>query len=728
MNTVTYAFPTAFKKRVLAACILGFGSISGPNGYARESLQIEEIIVTAEKRAASIQDTSIAVSAFSQSSLDRSGVSDVGDLALKVPSMHLQVPQGVVWLSMRGVGNVNPTAGGDNGVAFHYDGVYMGTASSAMADMWDLERVEVLRGPQGTLFGRNSTGGSINIITAKPSDDFEAKLDFTVGNYQLFQTRAVLNVPSNMVNSRFSLVVSERDGYQENQFPGGIDGNEDSSWIGRMSFEIAVGDQADLLLSFMGAESDGAASSPQRIGDDWLNPLYSAPILGGPAQPKLSDPHKTRKNLKEDSYSSTYGGIATLSTDLANTSLKIIGSHFEIERRALTDFDGSEVDLIGFADADDSRQTSYELQWSDNGSGAVKWIVGATYFEMDNSRRNDMDFNFIPFTIVLDGELEAESSALFGQTTFGLSNFLDLTLGARYTTDKKANTGFNILPGPGGAVTVPVGSDIDDDAVLGKVSLDWRVTEDRLLYAALSRGYKSGAVQVNSAGDTSTDPEFVTSFEIGSKNMLWDSRVMLNVALYRAEYQDVQQYFYEFESAAPTPSVLNAGDATVWGVEADFNLLLSESFKVDGAVGYTNSEYDGFVTDDISDPVNLDKDIGGNQMAFTPEWSVNMGAEYSFSSTIGAWTVRGDYTYRSENFFTTFEDDFRSQDSFSTVDARLVFTSVNEKWTAELFAKNITDEEIVNTMLILGGPFLVENPVGWYSPPRTYGLRVGANF
>ena len=217
---------------ILACCI-------GPPAAADV---LEEVVVTAQKREQSLQDVPLSMSAFTQDALDKKGIAGLMDVVDNVPTMQIQVPNGVVWAFMRGTGNSNPTAGGDNSLAFHYDGVYMGYSTAALVNLWDVERLEILRGPQGTLYGRNATGGSINVIPNRPQEEFQGSVDAAFGDFSTFALRGMVNPGSwGSVRTRMAFSHQQHDGYQENLLPGGADGDEDDSWMLRLLADFDLG-------------------------------------------------------------------------------------------------------------------------------------------------------------------------------------------------------------------------------------------------------------------------------------------------------------------------------------------------------------------------------------------------------------------------------------------------------------------------------------------------------
>jgi iron complex outermembrane receptor protein len=729
---------------VLALC-LGATLVAGEVVAA----ELEEVVVTAEKRQNSLQDVPDAVSALSQGALDSQGITDLGGVTDKVPSFHIEAPNGVVWAFMRGTGNSNPTAGGDNSVAVHLDGVYMGFASGAMVDLWDIQRVEVLRGPQGTLYGRNATGGSINIIPDRPKQDFEAYGDVSTGNYGDVKVRGVIN-PGALggFRTRIAFTYSRHDGYQKNLYPGGKDSYADDTWMLRLSGDLDIGSRGTLELTGLASRTDAPTSSPVRPGP--VYPAFYAPFV---PDPKPTDPFTVYKNLNETGLFSTYGANANLSFDLGPVTFRSVLGYYDITRATHTDWDGSKLNELDFLDRDGVHQSSLEVQLLSKDSSKLQWIVGAYGLNLTNQRLNDILVGqFLapnppfPIRVILNGNLNVDSYALFGQASYPLADDVSLTAGIRRAWDHKWNDATN-YQGPAALVGTPAeaqltaagGYNLHWSAPMGKVSLDWKVHPDNMLYASYSRGYKSGGFQTyglspadGPAGTPAAQPETVNSYEIGSKNMFFDRRFQLNVAVFYADYQSIQQTYFVPGSFAP--DVANVGDGKATGIETDWNIAVTDSVRVDGSWGYIDTKYDGSLQYDIAScsplppfPCPAQVNIKGNQFVATPKNSLNIGLEYAFGRA-QAWSARVDWGYHSRTYYSMFEDPTRSQAPYGKLDARLKYAVPGGKWSAEAYVQNAFNKDIITTEFSGSSLLGSDVPVAWYAPPRLYGVRFGYHF
>lgn len=710
---------------------------------------IADIVVTAEKRSSTVQKTPIAISAFDQGLLDQKGVQDVTALQLQVPSLKFTVPQGVVQISLRGAGNDSVTTGADNGVGFHYDGVYIGNPAGGLADIWDVERVEVLRGPQGTLYGRNTTGGAINIIPARPTDHFEAKGDITYGNYDFLRFRAAVNLPiGDGAGVRLAATRAKRDGYLKNSNPAGRDGDDLDLWTARAVLAVEPADNLKLTLMGTYAENDDVSVSPVRVGSRYPQGgpanLISAIYATVPA--KSSDPRRTNKNLPESTLLRFYGAAGTLEWDFGPAALKSSTSYYHSRRRSISDWDDSPLDFIALDTGDKGNQFTQELTLISNPGGKLDYIFGLYLYNFNNDNRVVVDIGEIdgsrpgPFfgsDLFLDVEdtLRLRSRAVYGQFTYHFSDALRLTGGLRYTWDRKSSSSLLHPPVVGSPPAAPppafrLAFDIHKkwQEPTGKIGLDYELGRDNMIYALYSHGYKAGAINPQDPDKPSTNKELVDSWEVGSKNYFLDRMLQFNISAFYAKYKDVQINVFPVTSAI----LVNVPGGTAKGIEADFIVEPSANFRVDGSFGYVDSRYKHFVTGNPAvptGPTSLRQDqIGGNSLINTPKYSVSAGAQYRLDTSAGSFTLRADHSFRSRVNFDIFGNADMQQKAYSKTDLRLTWRSPSENLSAQIFVQNIENSDVKVTMLRPGGILGADVPFAAYAPPRTFGATLGFNF
>ena len=695
------------------------------------------------KREESIQDTPIAVTAFQQQALDDRGITDITLLTSQVPSLTVQSNAGVIFINMRGAGNEINSLGADNGVGFHVDGVYIGNAVGTLVEMWDVERVEVLRGPQSTLYGRNTTGGSINIISARPKDKFEAFGDFTYGNYDRVRVRGAVNVPLNeRVRLRLSGTKEDRDGFHETLQPGIADLDTRDTWYMRGMLDMDLTDNLNLLLTAIGNENDDTSVAPDRIGPRYQNtgiPPFAAPLFGLPpgtnpftalTAPKPPDPRESNTTFDNLSNNSSYGFTAAFNWELERVTVKSITSYFDIDRTTHTDFDTSEIDFLTVQGGDYAEQVSQEFQLISNGWDRWEWILGFYYFTQEATRVTDVTPTYLDSLggFYVGGDLETDSYAVFGQATYELSDSFSVTGGVRYTWDQKEGVDLYFFQAPfapfGRAITGgnPKGSWSEPT---GKVTLEWTVNDQSMLYASYAHGYRSGAINVTAPLDMPVSPEFVDAWEAGSKNLLFDDRLQLNLAFHYSLYND--QQFTRFLPAG-NQIIEAAGESTAIGLEADFIALPNDIFRIDGSIGWIDAEFDKFETSYgptfgpiLGFPPPVTVGLDGNKIPRTPEWSLALGAQLTARLPYGQLIFRTDFSYRSEIYYDVFNTEVGKEDDFTRTDARVIFRSPTEKgWTVEAYIQNIENDDVTTNRVINA-----DVPLGFYAPPRTYGVRVG---
>jgi iron complex outermembrane receptor protein len=704
---------------------------------------LEEITVTAQKRAENLQDVPIAVSAFDKDALTDRGFESVSDLSQMVPSLQVGNFGPVAFVAMRGIGMENTTAGGDPGVALHVDGVYIGRPVGTLFNAFDMERVEVLRGPQGTLYGRNATGGSINLITRKPSQEFEGEVQGTYGNYNMRRVRGFVNTPlSDTVAARVVGYVEKREGFTKNSVPGGTEANDLDGWglRGHLSFDL--GESGSLLLSGTHVDSGGVGTQPE-VREAYPDRLAGPPIpgtvdyiLNGVQLVNDLRPFREAKDTHEKTDNSFTLVSATLEWDFQNVTFKSITAYEETEFFTLQDDDSSEKALADLQLTETAEQFSQEFQLLSNTDSALRWILGAYFFNEEAERfstffksRYDIiaAINGTEAGVKLGGDIETTSWALFGQGIYDINDEWAMTLGLRYTDDDKEGTNRNILFGP--LFIDPVQTDSQE--VTGKLAFDWKFSDSAMAYASYAHGYKSGGINqvaIVSAGRNPVyDPEFVDAYEIGVKSRLFNDRMQLNAAVYYNDYQDLQ--FQIFENAGPAAG--NADKATVVGLELELQALLSDNWTMDGTLGLTDSEYDDLVFGAL--------DASGNELTRTPEVTWNLGFTGAWDLSAGStlrWRIEGAYTdtiwYAFANRIDPAMAGNDQADSYYNFNTRLFWTSPSGKFTAEAYVTNLTDE-VQEGNILRGIGFQDCGGCGGqefitYNPPRQYGLTLGYRF
>ncbi|MGE0623756.1 MAG: TonB-dependent receptor [Pseudomonadales bacterium] len=675
---------------------------------------IEEILVTAEKREASVQETSIAITAYSHEELELRGIEGIEGLQFSAPNLVIshnsQSP--VTYAYIRGIGSDQLVAGFDPGVAYHFDGVYVGQPSSMPVDMWDMERVEVLRGPQGTLYGRNTTGGAINVISKNPTDELDGTVDATLGNYDRVRLRGALGGPiaQDRLNGRLAFIYDKADGYQDNGI--GEDADAIDHWALRGKLDFKITDTLSLLLTAQQFENEGNQGQKKRESFEGF-PVYTG------ALPNPSDPRKVDKDHEEKLDLENTFLSAKLDWDLGSVRFVSITSYIENDWFQTTDIDMSSNALMHQDWDMSTEQFTQEFQLVSNGDGPLEWIVGAFYFDEDLS--TDYFFEDVNvFTFFNGGTLDTTSFAVYGQASYDFSDSglpIRLTAGVRYTDDEKKIDEYQQIPAF--LVDLAAQDELSWDEWTGKLGIDWFISEDVLGYFTYSHGYKGGGFSMGQFD--SYLPEFVDSYEVGLKTTFMEGRAQVNTAAFYYDYEDLQVNFLNFTSFITN----NAAEATIGGVEVESTFLVTDNLMLGGSFTWLDAEYDEYIFSE-GPPVI---DLSGERLNRAPEYTVALTAQYDFQlGRNGVLTARTDYYWQDEVYYRPQNIQRHRADDFYNWDARLVWTTADARFTVDAFIRNITDEDALRSITISDGLSTGNNTFDSYYPPRTYGLRVGWNF
>lgn len=730
---------------------------------------VSEVVVTAQFREENVQRVPIPITAVGGEDLAKQGVVGFKELGTRVPSLRFGagVTGGENVITMRGLGSQNTTPGGDSPVAYNIDGVYVQRTTSIDPEFYDIARVEVLRGPQGTLYGRNSVGGSINIITNKPTGEFAAGVDAMLGNYDARTFRGFLNVPlvsegDMQVAARITAVSAEHDPYTKNLSTKPTATNQldrlDYQMIrAQLAFEFSP--QTRLSLAAHRTWSEGVAATATAW---WQTPArYTRAPLGIAAGSACDfstaakfDPRRVCHDYPDVGSNDTELYSGTLEHEFAFANFTSVTAYGKSHVDQISDGDGSDLPLsFGGAWRLDAKQFSQEARFASNGDGALTWVVGGIYFYGKNFQDfaySDTGFNdfgptapFNRFNFLSFGTSKTRALAAFGQFDydFGKANPelpLILTVGLRYTRDKKS--GFNSLDyqlplACGGSCGVTAGPFSETwNRLTGKVGLSYQMDEDTMLFASVARGYLAGG-NITGLGNI-YDPETLTSFDVGFKSRFMDDRVQLNVAAYHQRIKNLQVFI---QSA--TQSGINnvEGTTNVNGLEIELSAVPVDNLRLNATATLTDAQYGRYITTAARfggpgpgcDATTRLCNFKGNNLNQTPDYTVNLGAEYRFETEVGSITPRvdvyfsGRVDFLADNFITS------RQKAYHTTNARLTWESVDRKYRAEAFVANIEDDDIISNdglqSISLGQQALQPDNFVYY-PPRTYGVRIGVSF
>jgi len=741
---------------------------NGREPVSEKSYVLEELVVTARRRSENIQDTPISITAFSAEGLAARNVVSLDSIANFTPSLSINGSSAfsgssqTVSVFMRGIGQTDFTMNTDPGVGIYVDGVYLSRSVGALLDLVDVERLEVLHGPQGTLFGRNSVGGAINITSTRPADDVEGKVYASVGSDDWYILGLTTDLPINEdLKTRLSIQKQDRDGYIERDGDGKEMGDKDNlsarlSAVWNASESLEVFFSADYTrsrengvpLTLQKVDPGAAfAAAHNIIVAPQLNPdLLAYPSgcldpegaqVGGDAcynERWISDDESTTFGTYE-SYSDVdvWGASATITYDLSpSITFKSITAYRDLESEFARDGDGSPLQINSTEDIFDYRQWSEEIQLSGTVLGdKLNYIIGGFYFDEKGRNPNIVDFGYVRF--LSGGDIHNTSVAVFGQADYNITDYLTITGGLRYTDEKKRFTpeqrvlsSYHVPFFPpflnfsaGDPLTTTQQQETDASELTPHVNLAVRPDDNSMYYISYSRGFKSGGYtqRIFPALETppSFDPETVDVIELGFKLDLLDRRLRLNGAAYYTWYEDLQITV----PVGVAPTTQNAAEASIKGFELEALAMPFDDLTVSLGIGYTDAQYDE-LDDSVSATITRD-----NMFPGTSEWTANASVAYERQLDNGlVLTPRLDWSYRSEFFFDA--ENFVPQDDYQLINLSLNLVSVEQDWSITLFSNNIADEEFS----IHGEQIL--DPAGFslLSPARgrEWGLRVEKGF
>jgi iron complex outermembrane recepter protein len=716
-----------------------------------------EIVVTATRSETLLSKTPVAMTAISGENLTAAGITNPTALAEQVPNLDISRSNGLQ-ITIRGVTSTDGTEKGDPSAAFMIDGVYIARPQVQEVSFFDIARVEVLRGPQGTLYGRNTTAGLVNLITNKPKlGEFSGSVDLGYGNYSSLQGTGVINLPvGEKVAIRAAVNYDRRDSYL---IPGPLFTAKADPFKKNLSarlsalFEIGNGellirgDYTDLGgITFNAPGITPYFSGFAGVG---VNPLYLGASLTSEQLRTINTPNALP--LARDN--STWGIMADFSQDFGGISLNYLGSYREFKRgEDNINIRGGGVRTIATRFDGDYWQQSHELRLSTNGDGPLKAQAGAYYFE-EQSGIYFYLFGLLNPTPGAPGYVfgfpqnptKAKSYAGFAQVTYSLADTVRLTAGVRHSKDDKSRVGATVtcsttacnLPSD---VLAPNNAHRKFAKTTWRVGLDADINDRTLAYATVSTGYKAGGFNdgclSGSAGCPSTisnartenglyyDPETLTSYEVGIKTRFLDNAVRLNLSAFHYDYKSLQlsQIIVCTPSGGNCQNTTNAGSAKVDGVEMDATITPSENDRFELAINYLKARYDVFRPATAAVPLGID--FHGKALDRSPSWTASAGYTHTFQLGGGSNIEAGVRTRISDSYMLAglanlFQ--FR-QPGYSKTDATITFNAPDKRFYVQAFVKNIEDTVLITT----AAPGA--NGTVQLGDPRTFGVRGGFKF
>lgn len=723
---------------VAAVAALGAGAAeAAESSSARVATMIEEVVVTARKREESLQETPISITAFSADDLKARNITNLTELQFSTPGLtsNLGAAGGSTGqYFIRGIGQSDWIAAFEPGVGIYVDGVYLGRVTGAALDLVDVSRIEVLRGPQGTLFGRNTIGGAISIVSKAPSFEHEGQAEVTYGERDHLAIKGGVSGPlvADQLAARFSFNAETKNGHGVRLVDGERQGDKEV-FAARGALRWTPGEDITIDLVADVTHQTGTGDFAKLKG---INEIY----YPNTAQYVIEDRRSTWSGLDTPNDNDTWG--VSLTVDYAITpeiSIKSITAYRDLQAQSGMDFDGTPGSYLEQLIDTEQDQFSQELQLSGRAiDDRLDWLVGFYYFEEDIRQLADVTIDLAPFFFRVHSPqlnvLDNKSVAGFAQATFKITDQLSLTAGARYTDEKKeifydhtqVHQAGSFLPEGFVQVIVPPQS-VDDSwsSFTPKVGLEYQVTDDLMVYASYSEGFRSGGFNgrpqsVNVI--TPFDPEKVKVWEGGFKSDLLDNRLRVNGAVFWNDYTDLQLASTVTIGGAPALTVGNAGKSELKGGELEVTAAPVEGLLLNVGVAYLDQKF-----------TQLDPGVllaGGltldSRQPNTPKWQVNAGIQYTADlGDAGLLTGRMDYSYKSaQTFFLG--DPLETQKNENVVNARLTYETPGDHWQLSVYALNLFDENynaFQEADMLNYGIDLI-----WPAPPREIGVTVGYRF
>lgn len=664
----------------------------------------DPIVVTAEKRESDIQDTPLSVSALSGAVMANIGIRTVEDFQFFVPGITV-TNDSMAIVNIRGIGTSAFGVATDPSVAVYVDGIYQPRPTTGYQDMSDIERVELLRGPQGVLFGRNSTGGTLSIFSKEPSDKFEGVLGVTYGNLDKRTFSGTVSGPlSDKVRGRLTLLKNDRDGIYTDAVTRDKYQDQDT-FAGRATLAYDVTDNFELVLR-------GDFNFERETGFPAVRSTYAQDIIDAGATIPTGD-REVAFDTKPVSNTDVWGVSATATWTGESLGVKSYSAYRQSDVNQMIDADATDLFIFDIGFREDSQSFTQELQLFNVNPGRLKWIAGLFYLNEDGVGGIDILFQDPQITIPESNVTNAY--AVFGQGTFSVTDRLRATAGVRYSYEKKK---YNFSTAVNGTEVDSGSPTADFNAWTPRFALDYDITDNTLAYASATRGFKSGGFQLGDAG--AFDPEFLWSYEAGVKSALFDQRLRANLGVFYYDYTNLQ--VVEFVGGVATTS--NAGKSTVKGVEAEFVARVADRLDLNATVAYLDAKYDVFFEGGA--------DFSGNRLANAPDWSYSLGGQYVVDlGNGGEVLLRTDFAWRDTvDFKRNNLPQFRS-DTYSLLNARASYISPNKLWELSVYGTNLTNNRYATYITVgrnAAGAADPSVPVTVFGEPRQYGVQLRRNF
>jgi outer membrane receptor protein involved in Fe transport len=705
---------------------------------------LERIVITAEKRLTLVDATPEAVTALSGAKLRDIGVTDLAGVATLVPNMSFTSLYGSSQPFIRGIGNVFFTAGGDPGVAMYADGSYLSDQTSSNASLFDLQRVEVLRGPQGALYGRNATGGAVNLISARPTDSFKASVGVLFGDQGRKESEGFVSGPlgQGSTSARLAYQLKSLDGYTSNPLagqsfdsvlPGGqstvgprrLDDLSTQSLRLQTATDLGASGNLRLIAGYHRQQDNGPSLVPL------VDPVMVSGLLLGvvpSSDPRIAKSQGASNRVDVNTLQAIY------ERPVGTSTLSLSASYRKSGAGVFVDGDATEALTAGTRFTTASTDRSVDAHLTSDETGRLQWLVGATYLRFDQQQdiqvQSKVPLGFlqpgaplnipVPVEFLLGGQVRTVSSAVYADLRYAITPTLALQGGLRLSRDEKTATEYQTVAAFGlNGSAAPAAA---WNSTPGSVGLEWKIGPDSLAYGKLSHGFKSGAINLGNLQPEAVKPETVTSVELGAKTSFLERRGSVAAAVFASRYKDMQV------SQVGLASVIlsNASAARINGVEVELMLRPVTAWTLGLNLGLMDPTYTDFVNTNLRvQPAVGPVSVSGNQLANVSRVQTALNAEWAQAVGDYRASVRADYAWRSKFYFTEFNTTDAVQAAYGLLNLSATLRPVTGSWKLYAQLKNATNTTALTSMTIASPILLSARSVG-YNPPRSLG--VGANF
>ena len=715
---------------MVSACAFGQSAVAQEVAVADVSAaSSEEIVVTARKRVERLVDVPMSLNVVSAEKLEMIGASTIENLQYSVANFSIdgEDSRSSNTVAIRGIANQEDNAGLDVGFGLSVDGVYMGRMLAVSQDLVDIDRVEVLRGPQGTLQGKNTISGVIAIVTKKPPSEFQGYAKVDLGNYDYVRTRIGIGGPivKGVLHAKLDAFLADGDGHVKNIATGETYNTPDGYGL-RGQLHLIPGDGVDILLAADWTKINRKDGPSESFAFDWRAAGFAPPVSAGPIvfAPK---PYEVNIDGPSDEDMESYGFSAHATIDVSeNLALTSITAYRDAKALRVFDRDYTNQPLFGDINNETQNQFSQELRLATTGNGKMDVTAGLFYFHQKVQESTDIFtlggyVGIFPIGTGLRhaATVKSDSYAAFGQLDYRFTDKFTFGIGARYTKDDKEMVFRQTVPPGFPFVAQNVAGDYSKGAWSFNATAKYALAENANAYALISRGYKAGGWNLGEVNFIVTNnvinPEYVTNYEVGIKGLYFNQMLALNLAAFYMDYTD-QQVRDCGDASCLTEVIANAGSSTIKGFEAEGTFKPVDFLAIDFALGYSDATFDTYKVGN--------KDFSGKRLTYSPKWNASAGATFTQQvGNIGEFMLNAGLTYRGNQFQDS--ANLREKPSYTLVNARTGIRSAEDGWGVYLWVKNLTNKRYITAPAVLD---LMGTRQEKFGTPRKYGVSLDLSF